>query len=72
MSVSEEAAVKLAVLEERLDGHEKICAERYGEISKSFDRVHSRLDWIMRGVVGLMAGMLAWLIVNGVPWPSGQ
>ena len=66
----EDFYVKAAVLEERLDGHEKICAERYGEISKSFDRVHSRLDWIMRGIVSLLAAMLAWVVINGVPWPA--
>lgn len=62
--------LKAVVLEERLENHEKICAERYGEISKSFDRVHGRLDWIMRGIIGLLAAMLAWVIVNGVPWPT--
>lgn len=62
--------LRVAVLEERLEGHEKICAERYGEISKSFDRVHGRLDWIMRGIIGLLAAMLAWVVVNGVPWPA--
>lgn len=64
-------AVQTAVLEERLVGHEKVCAERYGEISKSFDRIHNRLDWIMRGIIGLLAAMLAWVVVNGVPWPRG-
>lgn len=62
--------LKAAVLEERLEGHEKICAERYGEISKSFDRIHGRLDWIMRGIIGLLGAMLAWVIVNGLPWPA--
>ena len=56
------------MLEQRLDGHEKACAERYGEISKSFDRIHGRLDWIMRGIIGLLAAMLAWVVINGVPW----
>jgi hypothetical protein len=63
--------LKVVVLEERLQGHEKVCAERYGEISKSFDRIHGRLDWIMRGIVGLLAAMLSWVVVNGVPWPVG-
>ncbi len=62
--------LKAVVLEERLENHEKVCAELYGEISKSFDRVHGRLDWIMRGIIGLLAAMLAWVIVNGVPWPT--
>ena len=69
--MSQDPAVKIAVIEQRLEGHEKVCAERYGEISKSFDRIHGRLDWIMRGIIGLLAAMLAWVIVNGVPWPVG-
>ena len=67
----QDPAVKIAVIEQRLEGHEKVCAERYGEISKSFDRIHGRLNWIMRGIIGLLAAMLAWVIVNGVPWPVG-
>ncbi len=68
--MAEDFNVKAAVLEERIEGHEKICAERYGEISKSFDRVHSRLDWIMRGIVGLLAAVLAWVVANGLPWKA--
>jgi len=63
--------LKAVVLQERLEGHEKICAERYGEITKSFDRVHGRLDWIMRGIISLLAAMLAWVVLNGVPWAVG-
>ncbi len=68
MSDSLEPTIRAAILAERLEGHERICAERYGEITKSFDRVHSRLDWIMRCVLGLLAAMLGWVVTNGVPW----
>lgn len=61
--------IRTAILEERLDGHEKLCAERYGQIVRSFERVHNRLDWILRGMVGVLASMLAWVVINGVPWP---
>lgn len=64
----QENALKTAVLAERLEGHERVCADRYGEISKSFDRVHSRLDWIMRGVIGILMAVAAYLLVNGAPW----
>ncbi len=43
MSDQINSAVALA----RIDGHEKVCAERYGEIKESFGRVHGRIDWIM-------------------------
>ena len=65
---NEEHAVKAAVLEARIDGHERVCAERYGEIKDSFGRVHERLDKIFWGVLGLALSVVAWLLVNGRPW----
>jgi hypothetical protein len=52
----------------RLDVHERICAERYGDIKDSFGRVHARLDKIIYGLIGLLITMVGWLVVNGVPW----
>jgi predicted nucleic acid-binding Zn ribbon protein len=63
-----DALTAVAVVATRVDSHEKVCAERYGEIKGSFDRVHSRLDKIMLGVLGLLLTMVGWLLVNGVPW----
>jgi predicted nucleic acid-binding Zn ribbon protein len=39
--------INSAVALSRIDSHEKVCAERYGEIKDSFGRVHGRIDWIM-------------------------
>ena len=36
----------------RLESHEKVCAERYGDIRDSFARVHARLDKIIYGLIG--------------------
>lgn len=66
--MSDETAVRVAVVEARIDGHEKICADRYGEIKTSFDRVHGRLDWIMRGIIAVLASVVAYMLINGVPW----
>jgi predicted nucleic acid-binding Zn ribbon protein len=54
----------------RLNSHEKVCAERYGDIKESFTRVHNRLDKIVYGVLGILIGMVAWLLINGQPWKS--
>jgi hypothetical protein len=54
----------------KLESHEKICAERYGDIKESFGRVHDRLDKIVYGLIALLIAMVGWLIVNGVPWPK--
>lgn len=61
-------ALNNAVLKERLEGHERVCSERYGDIKDSFSRVHERLDKIFWGVLGLTLAVLAWLLVNGRPW----
>jgi len=68
--MAEGPEVKIAVVEANLVGHEKICAERYGNIEKSFERVHGRLDWIMYGMIALLLTIVGYLLVNGVPWPK--
>ena len=37
---------KTAVLESRLDGHEDICAKRYGEIASAFGELKTKLGSI--------------------------
>lgn len=59
--------VGVAVALSRIDSHEKVCAERYGEIKDSFGRVHGRIDWILYTAIGsLMAscGALFFLVVT--------
>lgn len=68
MSDVHDPVVVSTVTATRLDAHEKICAERYGDIKDSFSRVHARLDKIMYGLIGLLITMVGWLVVNGVPW----
>jgi len=60
--MAEDHAVKAAVLEARIDGHEKVCAERYGEIKDSFGRVHDRLDGINVGIRTVLIGMVVFLV----------
>jgi predicted nucleic acid-binding Zn ribbon protein len=67
---AQEALTATAVNKAQLDGHERICAERYADIKDSFGRVHKRLDAIMYGLIALLLTMVGWLIVNGVPWPK--
>ncbi len=71
--------VKVAVLEERLEGHERVCGERYGEIKSSFGRVHDRLDGINAGVRVVLAGMVLFLLgiigtilMTGLPWEKAS
>lgn len=68
--MSDAPEVRIAVAEANLAGHEKVCAERYGNIEKSFERVHGRLDWIMYGMIALLLTIVGYLLVNGVPWPK--
>lgn len=59
---------RVAVVESRLDNHEKICGERYGEISENFKEVTGKLDRIMWAVLGGLFVILAYVVVNGRPW----
>jgi len=68
MTDQHDAALGPTITATRLDAHEKICAERYGEIKESFARVHARLDTIIYGLIGLLLTMVGWLVINGVPW----
>lgn len=56
------------VTETRLSLHEQVCAERYADIKESFKFVNERLDKIVYGIIALLVAMVAWLVVNGVPW----
>ena len=57
-----------AVTEARLSSHEQVCAERYTDIKESVRTIHTRLDQIMYGRVGILLAMVGWLLINGVPW----
>lgn len=66
---------KTAVLESRLDGHEDICAKRYGEIATAFGELKTKLGSIESRMTGalvtlvlLLAGALGtviWEKLNG-------
>lgn len=58
-----EDAIKLAVLEERLSGHEKVCAERYGEIKAQLGKIF----WTVVSVLGVFA---CYALATWAPWVS--
>lgn len=66
---------KVAVVESRLDGHEDICAVRYGEIATAFASVQTQLEGINKSLRGalitiilLMVGATGTVLYNGWPW----
>jgi len=75
---AQEALTATAVNKAQLESHEKVCAERYGDIKDSFGRVHDRMDdqnkemkRIFWGVLGVLATVLWWVVTNGkLPWQS--
>jgi hypothetical protein len=65
----------LLVVEARLNMHEEICAERYADIKKSFERIHAdqervsgRMDKMGLSIIGLLIAIVGWLLIHGVPW----
>lgn len=59
--------INSAVALSRIDSHEKVCSERYGEIKESFGRVHGRIDWILYTAIGSLlasCGALLFLVIT--------
>ena len=48
---------RMTAAEVWIKGHEKLCAERYGSL-------RSDLKWILRGIVGLLLAVTAWLAIQ--------
>jgi len=53
---------KTAVLESRLDGHEDICAKRYGEIAESFTKLQTQLTDINGSIRGALIALVLLLL----------
>lgn len=70
---------KTAVLESRLDGHEDICAKRYGEIAAAFSGVNSQLEGInsnlrnaLIAAIVFLVGILGTVFYEGLPWDKNK
>jgi hypothetical protein len=48
---------RMSSIEAWITGHEALCAERYGGLK-------SDLRWLIRGVFGMLIGIVAWLAVQ--------
>lgn len=48
---------RMSAVEEWISGHEALCAERYGGLKGD-------LRWLIRGVFGMLIGIVAWLAVQ--------
>lgn len=48
---------RVGSLETWVEGHEKLCAERYGDLK-------SDVAWLIRGVFGLLIAVIAWLAIQ--------
>ena len=44
----------------KIEGHEELCAERYGNINTSIADLKKLNQWIISLFVGIMLSMLAW------------
>lgn len=57
-----EVVTKVAVVESRLNGHEDICAKRYGEIATAFGELKSQLSEIKGSMFKLLVAALLLLL----------
>lgn len=61
------AQERVAVLEARINGHEELCAKRYGDLERSMNRLNGMA---LKGTIAILAaqgGLIAWLITHNKP-----
>ena len=59
---------RVAVVESRLDNHEKVCSERYEAIAESLKDLGSGQKQNMIGVIAILLTVLGYVFVNWAPW----
>lgn len=63
MAIKAEGAANLAL--SRIDAHEEVCAERYGEITKGIRSLWGLILTVAGVLVSGMAGIIILLVQNG-------
>lgn len=51
---------------ERMEGHEDLCAMRYGNINDTLTTIKHILGWAGTTIFGLLVATLGWLIVQQI------
>ncbi len=64
MSERQTLGERMAKVESWVDGHEKLCAERYGKIEGSIVDLKGMIRWASRGVWAAALSLMAWMAVQ--------
>ena len=59
-----DALSKAEQAEQRMLGHEALCAERYGNIRGDIDRIEGTIKWVGSTVTLAIFSVLGWLLVQ--------
>ncbi len=55
---------RLRVVEQRVETHEAVCAQRYQQIVKDLESLNSIVRWVGTGLIGGMAFILVKLVTH--------
>lgn len=55
---------RLRLVEQRVDTHEAVCAQRYQQIVKDLESLNSIVRWVGTGLIGGMAFILVKLVAH--------
>lgn len=61
---------RVAVVESRLDNHEKVCSERYEAIAEALKDLGSGQKQNMLGVIAILLTVLGYVLVAWAPWAA--
>jgi len=68
--VATDAMAKAEQAEQRMLGHEALCAERYFDIRSDLGRLEGIIKWVGSTVTLAVLGVLGWLLVQS--WTGTQ
>lgn len=68
---SDTVETRVAVIESRVDSHEKVCAERYEAIADNLKELGSSQKQTMLGVIGILLTVLGYVLMTWAPWNKG-
>ena len=55
---------RLRLVEQRVDTHEAVCAQRYQQIVKDLESLNSIVRWVGTGLIGGMGFILVKLVTH--------
>lgn len=65
---ADQPETRIAVMESRLDNHEKVCSERYEAIADNLKDMAGKQDKTMWATIAALATIIGYVFMNWAPW----